>query len=349
MSDVVRLALALLVAAGVTTVMTPIAIAIARRTSFYDRPVGYKGHSGLTPYLGGCAVVTGTIAGGLFGWGSDSLVVVFAGALALLLLGTIDDRRNLGPLLRLAAELAVAAGLYAGGVSWSIFSSDLLNLVFTIVFVAGVVNAYNLMDNMDGATSSVAAASGLALGAWAAIDGDPALGAVAFALSGACLAFLRFNLARPSQIFLGDGGSMPVGLVVAAVIMSLPATGGSSWALLPAAVVLVGLPALDTTLVVISRIRRTVHVFTGGRDHLTHRLRPKLGSSARRVAALLATAQAAVCVLGACLLGSGEETVAGAGSIVLILIGLGVITLLESPGWAPATSELSASGSEVSA
>jgi UDP-GlcNAc:undecaprenyl-phosphate GlcNAc-1-phosphate transferase len=340
MSDPLRLALALLVAAGVTTALTPVAIGVARATSFFDHPVGYKGHRHVTPYLGGSAVVTGILVGGVFGWASDSLIAVACGALVLLVLGTVDDRRNLDPLLRLLVEVAAAAGLYACGAGWSIFSSDVPNFLLTVVFVTGVVNAYNLMDNMDGAAASVAASSGIVLGVWAAADGDAALGAVAFATAGACAAFLRFNLAKPSQIFLGDGGSMPIGFLIAAVTMSLPAASGSELALIPVGVVLVGLPALDTALVIVSRIRRTAHVFSGGRDHLTHRLLPKLGS-ARAVAFTLAAAQATVCSVGAYLLGR-PESVAAMGSVGIILLGLAAIALLESPGWAPAVSELSA-------
>ncbi len=192
------------------------------------------------------------------------------------------------------------------------------------------------MDNMDGATGSVALVSAAILGLLAAAHGDPALGAIALALAGACAGFLPFNLASPSRVFLGDGGSMPIGFVVAATIMALPASGRLGWALIPLAVVLVGLPALDTALVIVSRKRRGAGVFTGGRDHLTHRLRARLGSS-RRVAMALATGQAFLCGAGAVLF-EFEGSIAVAGSLILILAGVVVVALLESPEWAPAAT-----------
>jgi UDP-GlcNAc:undecaprenyl-phosphate GlcNAc-1-phosphate transferase len=246
--------------------------------------------------------------------------------------GTVDDRYGLGPLTRMAIEVGVGAVLYAGGVGWTFFSSDALDFAFTVVFVVGVVNAYNLMDNMDGATATVAGVSAAVLGVLAA-QRSVALAAIAFALSGACLGFLRFNLASPARIFLGDGGSMPIGFVVAALIMAMPGTGHLGWAVVPVAVVLVGLPALDTTLVVVSRLRRGAGVFTGGRDHLTHRLRVKLGS-ARRIALVLGASQAAFATAGAFLVG-WDESFAASAATILIVLGAAIVVWFESPEWAP--------------
>jgi UDP-GlcNAc:undecaprenyl-phosphate GlcNAc-1-phosphate transferase len=332
-----RLELALLLAAGAALLLIPVAIATARRTGFLDHPVGYKGHLRPTPYLGGAAVVAATLlSASLFGRAAASFWPIVAGALVLWALGTVDDRFGIGPLPRLAIEVAAGVGLFVAGVGWSVFPSEALNLAFTVVFVAGVVNAYNLMDNMDGAAGSVALVSAAILGMLAAAHGDVALGAIALALAGACAGFLPFNLTSPSRIFLGDGGSMPVGFVIAATIMALPASGRLNWALIPLAVVLVGLPALDTALVIVSRRRRGAGVFTGGRDHLTHRLRARLGSS-RRVAMALATGQAFLCGAGAVLF-EFEGSIAAAVSITLILAGVVVVALLESPEWAPAAT-----------
>jgi len=328
--------LAFLVALVAALVLTPLAIRIACATGFYDHPVGYKGHAGATPYLGGAAVIGGMlVASALFGQDMDELVPIAIGAAVLLGVGTIDDRYALTPLTRLAIEIAAAGVLYAGGIGWTLFGYDAVNLAITVVFVAGVVNAFNLMDNMDGACGSVAAASGAVLGILALAQGSPGLAAIAFALAGSCLGFLRYNLAAPARIFLGDGGSMPIGFVVAALIMAMPGTHQLGWTFVLVAVVLVGLPALDTTLVIVSRLRRGAGVFEGGRDHLTHRLRCKLGTE-RRVARVLAAAQGALVGVGGALLASGNEPLALFGAVVLIVGGIIVVALLESPSWAPA-------------
>jgi UDP-GlcNAc:undecaprenyl-phosphate GlcNAc-1-phosphate transferase len=335
-----RLALAFLLAGGASLLLTPAAIALAHRTGFLDRPVGYKGHAQPTPYLGGTAVVAAMLlSAALLGRAAAAFWPIAAGALVLWALGTVDDRYGLGPLTRLAIEIAAGGALFAAGIGWSVFASEPLNLALTVVFVAGVVNAFNLMDNMDGATGTVALISGAVLGLLAAAKGNAALGAIALALAGACAGFLRCNLASPSRIFLGDGGSVPIGFTVAATIMALPGGWHLGLALIPVTVVLVGLPALDTALVIVSRKRRGVGVFVGGRDHLTHRLRVRLGSP-RRVALALAAGQALLCGAGAILF-ECERSIAMAGSLTLVLAGVAVVARLESPEWAPAATETS--------
>ncbi|HEX7244598.1 MAG TPA: MraY family glycosyltransferase [Solirubrobacterales bacterium] len=325
--------LAFVVALAATLAFTPLAIRLAQATGFFDHPVGYKGHGSPTPYLGGIAVVAGfLLAGAIFGGDSSAFAAIAVGAVVLLGVGTVDDRYQLSPLTRLAIEAAVACVLYVAGIGWSLFGNDALDLPITVAFVVGVVNAYNLMDNMDGATSTVAGVSATVMGAFA-VAKNPELGALALALAGACFGFLRFNLASPARIFLGDGGSMPIGFVAAALIMAMPGTGHLGWAFVPVAIVLVGLPALDTTLVVVSRLRRGAGVFTGGRDHLTHRLRPKIGS-ARGVAAILGSAQAALGIAGVILVSVGPS-LAALGATCLIAVGVAVVARLESPGWAP--------------
>jgi UDP-GlcNAc:undecaprenyl-phosphate GlcNAc-1-phosphate transferase len=340
MSGSLRPELAFLLAAAASLLLTPAAIALARRTGFYDRPVGYKGHARPTPYLGGTAVVAALLlSAALFGREARAFWPIAAGALVLWALGTVDDRYALGPLTRLAIEMAAGAALFAAGVGWSVFSSEALNLAFTVVFVAGVVNAYNLMDNMDGAAGTVALISGIALGILATVNGNPALGAIALALAGACAGFLPFNLAAPARIFLGDGGSVPIGFTVAATIMAMPDGWQVGWALIPLAVVLVGLPALDTALVIVSRRRRGAGLFIGGRDHLTHRLCGRLGTP-RRVALALAGGQALLLAAGAGLFELGWP-IAMTGSLTLILAGVAVVAVLETPEWAPAATETS--------
>jgi UDP-GlcNAc:undecaprenyl-phosphate GlcNAc-1-phosphate transferase len=276
---------------------TPIAIRIAQRLSFYDQPGGYKVHPGATPYLGGAALVAGlSLAAFLFIGADRKLLAILGGAALMLVVGTADDRRTVRPSVRILATGGAAALLWMSGAGWSVFGNDAADLALTIVWVIGAVNGFNLMDNMDGAAATVAAVSGMGVAALALINGDAASSALALALVGACVGFLRYNLASPARIFLGDGGSMPIGFVLAAAVMTLPAMGLSGlWALVPAAL-LVGLVIFDTTLVIVSRSRRRVRIYSGARDHITHRLLPLLRSP-RVVAVVLAFVQTILCGL----------------------------------------------------
>jgi UDP-GlcNAc:undecaprenyl-phosphate GlcNAc-1-phosphate transferase len=316
-------------ATAVATLATPLMRSLAVRTRFYDEPLGYKRHRQPTPYLGGAAVLAGFLASGLiFASGLPHFAVIVLAALALFAMGTIDDRVGLGVLVRLGVQVAAAVALWSAEVRWEVTDAVAVNLLVTIAWVVGVVNAFNLMDNLDGAAATVAAVCALGAGTVAVSQGAPEAAALAFALAGACAAFLRFNLAKPARIFLGDGGSMPIGLVVAGLVLSCP-PGSLGWASLLALAPLAGLPIFDTTLVVVSRCRRRAPILSGGRDHLTHRLLPRLGSE-RSVALVVGAAQGLLCLLALALMLSDREPVAATGAAAYLALGLIAIAALEA-------------------
>jgi UDP-GlcNAc:undecaprenyl-phosphate GlcNAc-1-phosphate transferase len=291
MSPELRLALAIGVSSAVALAATPLAIRIATRIGFLDVPVDYKRHPAPTPYLGGAAVLLGLVAAYLVTGDLDGLGVVTAGAALLWAVGSLDDLLNLRPELRVLAEVAAGVLLWADGIRFPLASGEAASLALTVFWIVAVVNAVNLMDNLDGAAASVAAVSGAAIAAVAVIADEPAVAAMAAGLAAACVVFLRFNLTRPARIFLGDGGSMPIGFTLGAcAIMATSSAQHGAWAAV-AAILMVGLPALDTALVIVSRRRRGAPVLTGARDHITHRLHVRLRSE-RSVAAILAGAQA---------------------------------------------------------
>jgi UDP-GlcNAc:undecaprenyl-phosphate/decaprenyl-phosphate GlcNAc-1-phosphate transferase len=335
----IRLVGAFLFSLLVTLVATPVARRLAIRTGFLDHPVGYKAHPQPTPYLGGAAVMAGILIATITFGVADDFTRLLAAALLLLVLGTLDDRIGLGVAPRLLAQILTAVALWVVDLGWTMLPGEAADLVLTILWVVGITNAFNLMDNLDGAAGTVAGVSTAGAGALALIQGDAGLAVVALAVSGACAGFLPFNLARPAKIFLGDGGSMPLGLLVACTIMAVP-DGSLDWTLLLASAPLAGLPILDTALVVVSRYRRGAPILSGGRDHLTHRLLSGLGSE-RRVALTLAVSQAALCGLALGLHQLDPEGVIAAAAIYLAL-GAAVIALLETAVFTPARGERSA-------
>jgi len=287
----------LLTATIVAYATTPVAMRAAVRLRFFDRPAGYKGHARPTPYLGGAAVVAAFVLVALLVAGHpDRTVPVVAGALLLWIVGTADDRVNLSPFLRLGIEFLVAGGLWAVGLGWDLGFGAAVDLAVTALWIAGVVNAFNLFDNMDGAAGTMACVVAGAVAILGVALGDTWLAVCGGALCGACLGFLPYNLSSPPRIFLGDGGSMPIGFVVASLVMIGASDAVREWQALAMALLLVGIPLLDTCLVVISRRRRGLSVLTGGRDHLTHRTRRRL-TTVRAVAVALGTAQALLAVL----------------------------------------------------
>jgi UDP-GlcNAc:undecaprenyl-phosphate GlcNAc-1-phosphate transferase len=324
------LVLAFSLAFAATWAVTPLAIRVALATGFIDRPAGYKGHDAPTPYLGGSAIMVGVLVTAVaLGGAGHGRWVLLAGAAVLWMLGTADDRLNLSPLTRVIAEAAVAGALFATGNGWHV-SAGIVDLLLTVGWVIAVVNAVNLMDNMDGTSATVAGTSALGAGGLALVGGDSSLAVLCLAVGGACAGFLPRNLARPSRIFMGDGGSMPLGLLVAGVAMAASAHAAVGAGAVVIGVLLLGLALLDTTLVTFSRRVGGRPLLTGARDHLTHRLRTKLGTS-RAVAAFLGGTQLLLCG-GAIVLGQiGLGAVLSAGILATILAGVTIVRLNRWP------------------
>jgi UDP-GlcNAc:undecaprenyl-phosphate/decaprenyl-phosphate GlcNAc-1-phosphate transferase len=319
MSPELNAAAAFAIAAIATYVVTPVAIAVALRTRFFDHPAGYKGHKRPTPYLGGTAIIIGILAAVLLVRGSGSThLVIIVGAVAIWAMGTVDDRLNLPIVLRVAVEVGIAVLLWETGRGWTVFHSGPADLALTILWVVGVMNAFNLMDNMDGAAASVAAVSAAGAGVLGLISGDAALAALSFAVAGACFGFLPRNLARPARIFMGDGGSLLLGLLVARVTMAAVTRSYLGPSGVVVASLLVGIVILDTTLVTISRTRAGRSILSGGRDHITHRLLRSLGAP-HNVALTLGLAQLTVCgvTIGVAQAGIGWVLLAGGVGLAL--------------------------------
>lgn len=309
-----------------------VAIRVARHTGFYDHPGGYKEHGASTPYLGGVAVLLALlVAVGLAEIVLGHAPVVLVCAAPLCVVGTIDDRMSVSPLARVLAEILAAVVVWQAGRGFTVVHSGALDLALTVVWVVGVVNAFNLFDNLDGACASMAGVSAAGAGVLGLVNGEWHVAATGFAIAAACAGFLRHNLAGPARIFLGDGGSMPLGFLVACLAMVSTRAQHLGVAELFACGLLAGLPVLDTTLVVISRKRRGVSVLKGGRDHLTHRLLVRLGTP-RRVALALATVQAGLGGLAVVGVATSHGLLIAFG-MVAIALGAVAIAALEKPSW----------------
>jgi UDP-GlcNAc:undecaprenyl-phosphate GlcNAc-1-phosphate transferase len=329
MTLAVRLVMGFAIAGALAYLATPYAIALADRLQFYDKPAGYKGHLRPTPYLGGIAVMAALVVALCIAAGAwEKTAPMLGGVVILCAIGTIDDRRSLSPAIRVAVELALGVLVWATDLGWHLHAGAAVDLTLTCLWLVAVVNAFNLFDNMDGAASTMA----LVVSAGAALIGivhvDVWLAVGAACMCGACLGFLPRNISVPARIFLGDGGSMPMGFVVAVLVTVAAGTAHVAWRSLLVALLLIGIPALDTSLVVVSRRRRGVSVLTGGRDHLTHRARQLL-PSARAVAMLLGAIQAGLSVV-AVLATRGEASVVVVSASVYLLAAGSAIVLLDT-------------------
>jgi UDP-GlcNAc:undecaprenyl-phosphate GlcNAc-1-phosphate transferase len=330
MSLELKAVLALLIGAGVGAVVTPPMARVAQATGIIDVPGGYKQHGRPTPYLGGVAVLLAVLTATLIMAGVSSPIPMIAlTATAICALGTADDWRPIPPIGRLAVQAGVALVIWEAGAGWSLSVPDGINLVLTIGWVLLAVNAFNLIDNLDGTASSAAAISALGImviAFGAGLASWPAL--LAAAVLGACIAFLPYNLAQPARIFLGDGGSTLLGFLLAVGTMGALSVHSVPTALV-AAVLLIATPLLDTAVTFTSRRRRGSRILAGGRDHITHAIYARVGS-ARVTAAVVAIVQAVCSGLALAVVrfhGAGVPVVA----VVFLLTLFATITWVTRP------------------
>jgi UDP-GlcNAc:undecaprenyl-phosphate/decaprenyl-phosphate GlcNAc-1-phosphate transferase len=263
-----------IIALGTTAVSIPWLRRLALSAGFVDTPNARKVHSTPIPLLGGVAIVAGAILAVFFAFRGE-VPASIAGALIagslVALLGLVDDRRGLPPLVRLLVQVAAAAILIYFGVRVRLPIPEPLNIALTLLWILGITNAINLLDNMDGLSAGVCAVAAAFMTLLGAFNGQYLVSALAAAILGACLGFLRYNF-KPAQIFMGDAGAYFLGFWLAVLGIQLRFPQNVNFVTWMVPVLVLGLPIFDTTLVTLSRLRRGVHPFTGGQDHLSHRL-----------------------------------------------------------------------------
>lgn len=264
-------------------------------------PRADRWHTRSTPLLGG----SGFLAGLLVAVGialaagkipaSRELGGILGGCALLYAAGLLDDVFHLPPIAKLAAQIGAAALVLASGVRVEIVSNGILATALGVVWIVGMTNAFNLLDNMDGLAATLAAIA-CAFFAIDAFTVHPShlVAALALATCFACLGFLPYNLRLrgAAAVFMGDSGSQLLGFLLAA--LSLAASwhvAGSTVATLILPILVLGVPILDTTLVTIVRLLEGRPITKGGRDHTSHRLVYE-GLSDKRAVVLLATVSA---------------------------------------------------------
>ena len=245
-------------------------------------PSGERWHTRSTPVFGGVGIFLGLAAGigaAVAAGGTDGtseLWGILGGCAILFAAGLADDLYSLKPVAKLAAQFAAAALVLASGLTVEIVGNDVIATAVGLLWLVGITNAFNLLDNMDGLAASLAAVS-CAVFAVAAIDQDAGeLGlVVALALGSACLGFLPFNLrrGRGAAVFMGDSGSQVLGFGLAALALSSSwTTAGATLTSILLPLLVLAIPILDTTLVTVRRALERRPVTQGGTDHSSHRL-----------------------------------------------------------------------------
>jgi UDP-GlcNAc:undecaprenyl-phosphate GlcNAc-1-phosphate transferase len=269
-----------------------LAIGVAVRFGVLDHPGPAKAHAKAVPYLGGTAIVVsfaGVVLVAALLRPPPSGLPQLAGFLGLgvllALVGLADDvRGGLSPLLRLALEAGAGLAVWEMGYAAHLAGTPrALDAVVTVLWVAGVTNAFNLLDNMDGLSAGVSVIAALSIFGVACLQHRYLVAALAIALAGCAAGFLRSNF-HPARIYMGDAGSLFLGFTISVLLLTLRANAPTR---VGVAVILAvpGVALFDTTLVMVSRIAHKRNPFNGGQDHTSHRL-VYLGLSVRKAVGL---------------------------------------------------------------
>jgi UDP-GlcNAc:undecaprenyl-phosphate/decaprenyl-phosphate GlcNAc-1-phosphate transferase len=254
-------------------------------------------HERETPTFGGVAIFAGLAAGvGLAaaahavdgGW---RLAGIVGGAALLFATGVVDDARSLGPVPKLAAQLAAAGLALWGGLSVEVVHARWLAVPIALVWLVGMTNAFNFLDNIDGLAAGLGGIAAAYFALDALVHPNRLVLVVALALAAACAGFLPFNLRlrRPAAVFMGDSGSQVLGFVLGSLsLLASWEVAGATVATFVLPLLVLAVPLLDTTLVTVVRLLEGRPVYAGGRDHSSHRLVRRGLSEKRAVVLLLA-------------------------------------------------------------
>lgn len=319
-----------------TSILTPVVRLIALRVGVTDKPnQAHKTHNEPVPYLGGIAIVFGTVA---VTYGLSIFTdftkqtfllasTILVPALLMSIVGLIDDIKQLAPLPRFIAQnalaLVAAIVLIRTDTLGTPFDSLVVNFALTMLWLVGITNSINFFDNIDGGASGAVAISSLALTLIAISNGQVLIGAMSAVLAGATIGFLIWNK-PPARIYMGDAGALFLGILLATLTIRLDSSQGLGKLGVFIPFLLLAVPVLDTSVAVIKRIHRGISPFQGGRDHLSHRLM-RLGLKKRSAVVTLWVASSVFSLLAVVLSRSSSNAhaiVGFAGFVWLLLLSL---------------------------
>ncbi len=247
---------------------TPLARNTAMRYNIVDQPDGrLKDHKDPTPYLGGIVVyisflLTLSIT---FDFNEKVLGITLAGSI-LVIVGLFDDMQAVTPGIKFLGQLIAIVVLLKAGIRIELIAlPDWLNVPLTVLWIAGIINAVNIIDIMDGLATGVAFFASLILTVVSLLNDNTMIAILTLALAGSLLGILRFN-SHPAKIYLGDTGSMFIGLMLGSLTMIGSYTAHNDFGFV-APVLILGVPIFDMLFVMYLRQRKGISMFLGSKDH----------------------------------------------------------------------------------
>jgi UDP-GlcNAc:undecaprenyl-phosphate GlcNAc-1-phosphate transferase len=306
---------AFVVAAFLALLLTPLVLRVAIRLDNVDRPDGRRVNAAPIPRGGGVAVAVAFLVVAVGGiainaqTGASELVALLAGGVVATVLGVLDDTFQLRARWQLLGQLVLAGLAVAAGITvtslnnpfgpGNIILSEPYAIGFSMLWIVGMINSINFIDGLDGLSSGIAliAAATLGLISMTTAVGQPFIAILCFALAGSLLGFLRWNF-HPATIFIGTSGVMFVGYTLA--VLSILGSAKVAVALL-----VLGVPIIDTFWIIVRRLAGGRSPFTPDRGHIHHRLLD-MGLSHSQTVLVIYAICIALAVLSFVLSGTGQ-------------------------------------------
>ncbi len=300
------LGLSFVLAFAVSLLITPLIKKVGFRIGAIDRPDARKIHARIMPRTGGLAVylaftMTVLITTPL----SKPIIGLLVGGTLILILGLIDDVKDISPRVKLLGQILAAGVLVAFGVKILFVTNPFGSLLYlkwygfdfgiplTILWIVGVTNAVNLIDGLDGLAGGLASIAAMTIAVIAWYEGQFLIVLPAIALSASVLAFLKYNF-YPAKIFMGDSGSLFLGYMLAGMSV-IGLTKGAAVFSVFVPVLILGIPIFDTLFTIVRRFINNQPIFEADREHLHHRLLA-IGLSHRQTVLIIYVVN---CLLGA--------------------------------------------------
>lgn len=268
-------------------IFTPLLKIFALKRGLISYPRAERWHKYPTAILGGVSIYLATLISVPFIQPiNKNMLGLILGATLLFIVGLIDDKFHLRPYVKLFAQIIAGCIAILFGAIIALPLEEFLSIPLTLLWIIGITNSFNLLDNIDGLAAGIAFIASIMLFASSLLFSDNPLGIFVLVLAGAALGFLPYNF-NPAKIFMGDSGSMFLGYCIAVISISGTMRHISSLLItmfIP--VLILSVPIFDTLFVMIIRQLQGRRIFEGGKDHTSHHL-ISLGLSPRKTVLLL--------------------------------------------------------------
>src|SRR5579863_6699820 len=317
--------LAFLSAFAVTAALVLLTIQVCRKYGWVSKPRADRWHKGTPAFFGGVPLFVGfaTLTIAFIPWSNYLLWRLIGIASLMFVLGLVDDIYHLTPARKFAGQLLVAGLLISIGIVYPLCGSLTVNIVVSVLWLVGITNAFNLLDNMDGLSAGIALISATYLGVFYVSGGYYEQALIVALAAGAIAGFLVFNFS-PARIFMGDSGSLFIGFLLGATSLLEVTHVAGVPAFVLAPVTVLAIPIFDTLFVSVTRRLRGQAISQGGTDHSSHRL-VQLGLNERSAVlllCLLSVASGAVALVARHILYSHAIGLIGFWFLFLLLFGI---------------------------